>query len=155
MSRPNLRAEKGKAHHAPFVGALLRITFQRVRSRMLAAIHEAGFTDFQEAHFAILSYPPPDGIRPSDLARQRQMTRQAVNYLIVQLEELGYVERRANDGDDRRLVYLTARGWKVGETIFACLRELEAEWAKQTGRDRFAIFMDVLRQLSGTSAKSE
>jgi DNA-binding MarR family transcriptional regulator len=128
------------------------MTLQRVRGRMLEAIRAAGFTDFQEAHFAIFSYPPPDGVRPSDLARQRQMTRQAVNYLIAQLEELGYVERRAADiGSDRRLVYLTARGWNVGDTIFACLRALEAEWADEVGDKRFAVFLDVLRQLSAAA----
>ena len=121
-TRPDTVAEL----HPPFVGALLRMTWQDVRNRMHQAIHDAGFTDFQDAHFAVFSYPPPDGIRPSELARQKRMSRQALNYLLIQLQELGYVERRAPEGSDRRLIYLSARGWQVTETIVTCLRELHA-----------------------------
>lgn len=140
--------ESGQAFGPPFFGALLRVTWQHVRSQMHNAIHEAGFTDFQDAHFAIFSYPLPDGIRPSELARQRRMSRQAINYLLVQLEELGYVERRAPEGSERRLVYLTARGRQVAETIFACLRRLHFEWADEIGPERFDVFLGVLRELS-------
>ncbi|MGO6883296.1 MarR family winged helix-turn-helix transcriptional regulator [Rhizobium ruizarguesonis] len=132
----------------PFFGALLRIVWQHVRDRMLQAIHEAGFTDFQEPHFAVFSFPLPDGMRPSELARQKRMSRQAVNYLLSQLEELGYVERRAADGRDRRLVYLTPRGHDVVAAIFACLRQLHEQWSKEVGKERFDDFVDVLKQLS-------
>jgi DNA-binding MarR family transcriptional regulator len=132
----------------PFFGALLRITWQHVRSQMHEAIHAAGFTDFQDAHFAVFSYPLPDGVRPSELARQKRMSRQAINYLLIQLEELGYVERRAPEGSDRRLIYLSARGRQLAETIFTCLRRLHAEWAEEIGEERFNDFLDVLKQLS-------
>lgn len=132
----------------PFIGALLRLAWQRVRTRIHKAIRDAGFTDLQEAHFAVFSYPLPDGLRPSELARNMRMSRQAANYLIAQLEELGYLERRAPHGSDRRRVYLSERGKKVGETIYACLRQLQAEWSSEVGKDRFNGFMDVLRQIS-------
>ncbi|MDJ1638456.1 MarR family transcriptional regulator [Agrobacterium rhizogenes] len=132
----------------PFFGALLRIVWQDVRNRMHKAIHDAGFTDFQDAHFAVFSYPLPDGIRPSELARQKRMSRQAINYLIIQLEELGYVERRAPESSDRRLIYLSAQGQEIAETIFTCLRKLHAEWAEEIGHERFDVFLDVLKQLS-------
>jgi DNA-binding MarR family transcriptional regulator len=151
MSTPNLPAKRsapGKKAGPPFFGALLRVTWQHVRDRMYRSIHDAGFTDFQEAHFAVFSYPLPDGVRPSELARQKRMSRQAINYLIVQLEELGYVERRALKDSDRRLIYLSARGRQVAATIFACLRKLHAEWAEEIGEERFNIFLDVLKQLS-------
>jgi hypothetical protein len=77
-----------------------------------------------------------------------RMSRQAINYLVVQLEELGYLERRAPAGSDRRRIYLSERGKRVGETIYACLRRLQAEWSSEVGKDRFNDFMDVLRQLS-------
>ena len=40
----------------PSFGALLRITWQHVRNEMHEAIHAAGFTDFQDAHFTVFSY---------------------------------------------------------------------------------------------------
>ncbi len=135
-------------NNPPFVGALLRQCWRRVRDRIQDAVRAAGFEDLQEAHLAVFTYPLPDGIRPADLARRMGMSPQATNYLIAQIEALGYLERRAPQGSDRRLVYLTERGWQVGETIFACLRELQAEWADEVGQDRFAEFMDVLRRLA-------
>jgi DNA-binding MarR family transcriptional regulator len=82
------------------------------------------------------------------------MSRQAINYLIAQVEELGYVERRAPEGSDRRLIYLSPRGWQVAETIFACLRRLHGEWAEEIGHERFGIFLGVLNQLSARAQEN-
>jgi DNA-binding MarR family transcriptional regulator len=132
----------------PYVGALLRLCWQRVRAHMLDAIRANGFTDLQEAHFAVFSYPLPNGVRPSDLARQLRMSRQATNYLVGQMEGLGYLERRVGPGSDRRLIYLTERGSRVADVIYTSLRELQAQWADEVGHDRFEAFMEVLRLLS-------
>src|SRR5947208_12214327 len=95
----------------PLIGALLRIPLDIVYERMLGALHEHGFTDIGEAHFKVLRWPGPNGDRPVDLAQRAGMTRQAMNYLLGQLEELGYVERRVDAADVRsRRVYLTPRG---------------------------------------------
>jgi DNA-binding MarR family transcriptional regulator len=144
-----------KVQEPPFFGALLRVTWRQVRDEMLRAVHAAGFSDFQDAHFAVFSYPLPDGARPSDMARQRQMSRQAINYLVAQLEELGYVERRVPEAGERRLIYLSARGWQVAETIFACLRRLQADWAEEIGQDRFEIFLGVLGELAARAEKAK
>jgi DNA-binding MarR family transcriptional regulator len=132
----------------PFVGALARLCFLRARARVEAAILKASGSDLHETHLAVFSYPLPDGVRPSELARRLTMSRQATNHVIAQLEAQGYLERRASEGSDRRLVYLTPRGWQVAEAIWASMRELQAEWATQVGPERFAVFMDVLRELA-------
>jgi DNA-binding MarR family transcriptional regulator len=132
----------------PFVGALLRLCWQRARRRIVEAIRAEGFTDLQDAHLVALRYPPPDRVRPSALARQLGMSRQATNYIVAQLEELGYLERRAGPGGARRLIYLTPRGWRVVETIHACMRGLQAEWAAKVGQKRFDVLMAALRELA-------
>jgi DNA-binding MarR family transcriptional regulator len=146
MAAPHRRARSEA--DPPYVGALLRICWQRARDHMHAAIRAAGFSDLQDAHFVVFSYPLPDGARPTELARRLRMSRQAANYLIGQLERLGYLERRPAPGGDKRLVYLTERGWRVAEVIYASLRRLQEEWAEEVGRDRFDQFIDVLRRLS-------
>ena len=132
----------------PFVGALLRLCHERVRARLDEAIRAAGFTDLQATHMAVFSFPPPDGVRPSDLARRIRMSRQATNHVIAQLEALGYLERRAIEGSERRLVYMTERAWRLIEPIFACLREVEAEWASEVGPERFRDFKTILRRFA-------
>jgi DNA-binding MarR family transcriptional regulator len=138
----------------PFVGALLRLCHERVRARMDEAIRAAGFTDLQPTHMAVFSFPPPDGVRPSELARRMRMSRQATNHVIAQLEAFGYLERRAIAGGERRLVYMTERAWQVCETIFICLREVEAEWAGEIGHARFRDFMDVLRHFAAEEPRT-
>jgi DNA-binding MarR family transcriptional regulator len=131
-----------------YVGALLRLSWQRVRARIDGAVRAAGFDDLQETHMLVFSYPPPDGVRPSELARRLGMSRQAANHLIGQMEAMGYLKRRAAPGGQRRLVYLTARAWRVADVIFASLRDIEAEWAREVGKERFAEFLSVLRTLA-------
>ncbi len=131
----------------PYVGALLRMCLQIVRGRMQAAARGAGFTDLQDAHWAMITYPA-DGVRPSELARRARISRQAANHLIAQLEALGYFERRGVAGTARRLVFLTPRGTALAATIHECLRGIHAEWSAEVGAERFATTLDVLRRLS-------
>jgi len=145
-TRAQKKAKSGDSG-PPYVGALLRIGYQRVRAHIDEDIRAAGFNDLQEAHFAVFSWPPPDGVRLSQLARQIGMSRQATHYLVGQLEELGYLERRAAPGTERRLIYMTERSRKVQKTIWASLRTLQAQWANEIGHDRFNAFMEVLREL--------
>jgi DNA-binding MarR family transcriptional regulator len=135
----------------------MRITWQHVRQQLLKAIHEAGFPEFQDAHFAVFSFPLPDGVRPSEIARQKNTSRQAINYLLVQLEGLGYVERRTvSEGDaDRRLVYMTDQGYQIADAIHACLQRLHGEWSKEVGEERFEVFVDVLKQLAAKAQERD
>src|SRR5580765_5873854 len=77
----------------PLIGALLRRPLDVVRHHMLDRLHEHGFDDLEPAHLAVLQYPGPNGRRPSELAAQLRISKQALNYLLGQLERLGYLER--------------------------------------------------------------
>jgi DNA-binding MarR family transcriptional regulator len=132
----------------PYVGALLRMTTLVSRERSLRMLAERGFTDLNQALLSGFFWPPPDGVRPIDLAEQANMTKQAMNYLIGELEKLGYVERRTDAGGGRRLVYLTRRGWQVYEAIWTAQKQLQKEWAAILGKKRFDDFMGALRKLS-------
>ncbi|MGE3140336.1 MAG: MarR family winged helix-turn-helix transcriptional regulator [Thermoleophilia bacterium] len=119
-----------------------------VMARMLAALHEHGFTDLVPAHLAVLRYPGPDGRRPGELAERANMSKQAVNYLLGQLEQLGYVERRDDPGDRRsKRVYLTPRGLDAGRTIRAAVLEVEGEWAAALGARDLEDLRALLRRL--------
>jgi DNA-binding PadR family transcriptional regulator len=82
------------------------------------------------------------------------MTKQAMNYLLSQLESLGYMERRAEKKGGRRLVYLTPRGWLVIETIWTAQQQLESEWARFLGKKRFNEFMSALRKISPVDSRN-
>jgi DNA-binding MarR family transcriptional regulator len=136
--------------NAPYVGAMLRLTYQISRQRSLGALMERGFTDLNQSLLNALFYPMAQGgMRPIQMAENTNMTKQAMNYLIGQLEAGGYLERRPGGRGDRRLIHLTQRGWLVFETIWKAQIQLEKDWEKLLGKKRFDEFMKTLRQLSG------
>ena len=134
MSSPFTQTMSNAAVGPPMIGALLRIPVELVRRHMLDALQAHGFTDLNTAHFQILRWPGPDGRRPVELAEQAGMTRQAMNYLLGQLEELGYLERRIDLDDVRsRRVYLTERGNATIAVIRDAVAELERDWESRVG----------------------
>ena len=133
----------------PLIGALLRMPWEQVLRRMLARLHERGFDDLDAPHLNLVLYPGPQGARPSELAARRGMSKQAVNYLLGELERRGYLERRP-DPDDRRSkrIALTPRGEQAAYTIRDAVREIERDWEKQLGRERFAQLRSLLLELN-------
>jgi DNA-binding MarR family transcriptional regulator len=133
----------------PLIGALLRMPWEHVLRRMLERLHEHGFDDLDAPHLNVLLYPGPQGARPSELATQRGMSKQAVNYLLGQLERLGYLERRTDPHDRRsKRVVLTRRGELAGHTIREAVSEIERDWEKQLGPKRFAQLRGLLLELN-------
>ena len=61
---------------------------------MLERLHEHGFDDLDAAHLNVFQYPGPQGARPSELAARLRISKQALNYLLGELERLDYLERR-------------------------------------------------------------
>jgi DNA-binding MarR family transcriptional regulator len=122
--------------------------WETVRRRMLAALHAHGYDDLDAAHLNVLQYPGPDGARPSDLAARLRISKQALNYLLRELERLGYLERREDpqDGRSRRLA-LTPRGDDALRVIRDAVRRVEDEWEAALGAERFASLRASLVEL--------
>lgn len=136
----------------PLIGALLRMPLDAVLARMLAGLHAAGFTDLVAAHLSVLRYPGPQGRRPSDLAAATGMTKQATNYLLGELERLGYLVRE-EDPEDRRSkrIGLTARGVAAARNIRKTVRQVEADLERELGAEDFARLRQLLVELNATS----
>jgi DNA-binding MarR family transcriptional regulator len=129
----------------PLIGALLRRPVEAVHLRILREAEEAGFTDLVPAHLAVLRYPGPNGRRPSELAAEVGMTKQAMNYLLGQLEGLGYVERRDDPEDQRsRRVHLTAHGEALRAVIRRTVGTIEQELEAELGPSRYAQLRKLL-----------
>jgi DNA-binding MarR family transcriptional regulator len=133
----------------PLIGALLRMLVDVVRQRMLERLHACGFDDLVPAHLAVLQYPGPQDMRPSELAARLRTSKQALNYLLGELDRLGYLERRP-DSDDRRSkrIVVTERGHAVAAVIRAAVGEMEEEWSEKLGPERFAQLRLLLLELN-------
>jgi DNA-binding MarR family transcriptional regulator len=137
-----------EAFGPPLIGALLRMPWEAVQRRMLELLHERGFDDLDAAHLNVFQYPGPQGARPSELAAQLRISKQALNYLLGELERLGYVERRS-DPDDRRSkrIVLTPRGTSAILVIREAVGEMETAWSERLGSKRFAQLRRLLVEL--------
>src|SRR5215218_3746761 len=134
-------AGSGEPFGPPMIGALLRTPWEAVQQRMLERLHDHGFADLDFAHLSVFHYPGPQGARPSDLAARLAITKQALNYLLGELERLDYLQRRPDPHDLRsKRVALTQRGASAIRVIRDAVAEVETAWAQQLGPERFAEF---------------
>ena len=138
------------------IGALMRLPWEAVHRRMLHELRENGFGDIDGPRLAVLLWPGPDGQRPSDLAARMKVTKQALNYLLTDLERLGYLERHP-DPDDRRArrLALTDRGRQLVPIIRGAVEQTEREWAALLGASRFEQLRELLVELNGVAAAWE
>lgn len=133
----------------PLIGALLRMSWEAVQEHMLAQLHANGFDDFDPSYLTVFRWPSPHGERPSELAARRRISKQALNHLLGQLEQRGYLERVADPEDGRsKRISLTPRGARAGIVIRQAVAEVEDRWAEQLGRKRFDQLRDLLQELN-------
>jgi len=142
-------AGSGEPFGPPMIGALLRTPWEAVQRRMLERLHDHGFADLDFAHLSVFQYPGPQGARPSALAARLGITKQALNYLLGELERLDYLLRQPDPHDLRsKRVALTRRGASAIRVIRDAVAEVETAWAQQLGPERFAEFRALLLELN-------
>ena len=137
------------AEDQPLLGALIRMPLDAIQRRMLDDLHQAGFADLVNAHSAVLRYPGPEGRRPSELAAEAGMSRQAMNYLLGELEQMGYLVRRRDPLDRRsRRIELTRRGRDARQTMRTTVSTIEDELGRDLRPARLALLKELLAELN-------
>jgi DNA-binding MarR family transcriptional regulator len=140
-----MQPESRAPDDGPLIGALLRVCWQGVRAQIQRDLIADGFDDIGPAHLAVFQYPSPRGERVTALADRAGMSRQAITYLIRELEGKGYLELRRDPSDRRAsLVHLTKRGKAAIRAIRASVGRVERSWERELGRSRFAQFRGAL-----------
>ena len=132
----------------------LQILFRDARAAIEAAVRadlaQNGFGDVTPAHSALLRNVGDDGSRPSDLAAQAGVTRQAITKLVDELERLDLVHRDADPDDGRGVIIRYTDRGRAGVAI-ARKRQLALEraYAARVGADRWAEVRSTLETLFG------
>lgn len=145
--KPTAGAPSERNPRQPFIQALLRMAYEIASQHQLRSLKRQGLGNLTPALLKVMVYPHPDGVRAGDLAERLNLTKQATNYFLSELEALGYIERKAQKGSKRRLVFLTRSGWQSIDVQRAAVLELEAQWAKAIGQKRFNDLKDTLAEL--------
>ena len=127
---------------------MTRVVWQWVRRRIHAEVVAAGFDDLNPAHVAIFRYPTAEGMRPTDLADDMQITKQALNDLLGHLERRGYLVRQPDPLNQRdRRIRLTDRGRQVEDTAWDAAASAERAAGEVLGPDRLRELRSTLHEL--------
>jgi DNA-binding MarR family transcriptional regulator len=127
---------------------MLRVVSNWVRDGVYAGVLREGYDDLKPAHLAMFRYPGLDGMRPSQMATELQMTRQAVNILAGHLEQHGYISRQPDPVDGRgRIIRLTAKGRRLETAVHEHARDAELRITEMLGARDFALLRSKLEEL--------
>jgi DNA-binding MarR family transcriptional regulator len=124
-----------------------------------AATEEAkrlGFGEIRSPHLQVLAHISNKGIRLTELADRAQLSLAAASEFVSELEELGYVARRADPADRRaKLIVPTARGRKAFRDGAKGAAEIERRWASLVDDARFEQTLEVMQELLDGLSGSE
>jgi DNA-binding MarR family transcriptional regulator len=139
------------------IGQLLVQLTRVFQADLFERLVAAGLTDARVAHTHVTAFIKADGSRLTELATQARMTLPAMSELVDDLQRLGIVERRPDPRDGRaKLICLTEAGWEAMRVARGAIAEIEADYARRVGPERFepaALTLEaLLRSLSGDGA---
>jgi DNA-binding MarR family transcriptional regulator len=142
------KSVKGLRMETPFISSLVRRLHLHIRKRGFEELLAAGHTELTAAHMYVFQSPGPEGLRPSELAVQNNMTKQAMNHLLAGLERNGYLERIPAEGDGRgKVLRVTERGRDVERIMMALAMRMETAWSKALGKKQLeqlrAALLDI------------
>jgi len=90
---------------------LAALAGEAANRHLLTRLHDAGYTGIRISHGYVIQRLVDDEPTVGELAEQLGITQQAVSKTVVELESLGYVQRRVDAADSRaRRVALSERG---------------------------------------------
>jgi DNA-binding MarR family transcriptional regulator len=136
---------------SPELARLLRRANRSVERQMMRAVAAAGLDMLQAQHLTVLRVldADSDGTRITELARDADVSRQAVQQIVAQLARLGIVETLTDPRDARaRLVRYTPRGRAGYLRCMDAFAEIERDYQKRLGNSRMSQLKNALRTLA-------
>jgi DNA-binding MarR family transcriptional regulator len=124
----------------------------RLAAQLIEAVQEGlarrGFQDVRPAHgFAFVRISRGDATT-ADVAEHLGVSKQAAAQLVHQLEERGYVSRRAHPRDARAtLLTMTQRGTACTRAAEDAASEAVERWRATLGEPRFRLLQEALRAI--------
>ncbi len=110
-----------------------------------ARLHDHGWPDVNRPQSMVMTNIVSGVVRPSDIARNLGVSRQAIHSTINQMVGLGIVQLEV-DPDDRRhmIVSLTDLGARMRKDAQRSMDALTAQIAERLGQDRFDALLAAL-----------
>ena len=123
----------------------MRIVWQGARSHIYDRIQELGYTELNPAHLNLFRTEGLDGRRPGELTSELYLSKQSVNDLLRDLEDMGYIRREVDPADRRgRIIRLTPEGRDLEDRVYEAARDVERKLEKAFGRKRLRELRQML-----------
>jgi DNA-binding MarR family transcriptional regulator len=131
----------------PTARLLVRV-LQGFETELQARLHADGFTDVTVAQTNVLRHLNPDGMNQSALARDANLSKQAISQAIraLRARDLVAVEPDPSDQRAKRVVY-TDRGRALIQCAVVHVLALEQDWQGRLGQDAYHAFRNALAAL--------
>ena len=119
-----------------------------------ARLHDHGWPDVNRPQSMVMTNIVSGIVRPSDIARNLGLSRQAIHSTINQMVKLGIVQLDV-DPDDRRhmIVSLTDVGARMRKDAQRSMDALTAQIASMLGQDKFDALLAALEADWGDNIK--
>jgi DNA-binding MarR family transcriptional regulator len=123
---------------------------------LMARVAARGFEGMTPAFAALIPLLDARGARPSVLASQAGVSKQAMSQLIREIESRGYIEQVRDPTDTRaKIVRLNKRGVALRQACAVVRRDLQALAQNTLGEKRVAALQRDLTQLTALLNQSQ
>lgn len=114
-----------------------------------ALMRKRGYVFVRTPHIRVLSQIETDGSELSEVIKRVGLSKQAINKIIRQLEELDIVSTRVSEKDGRaRFVRYTSKGKKFLEAGLEVIEELESEYRSVLGKSDYLHLKASLQKIA-------
>lgn len=135
---------------------LLLDAFRAFESDLANKLLAKGFDDITPGNFNILRHLNPEGMRLTELARDAQISKQAIGKMIKELEEKGYVQLIPDQTDGRaKFVHLTSKGKKMINLATTLVAKMEESYQTLLGKKAYMQLRQSVGQLSAWHQQKE
>jgi DNA-binding MarR family transcriptional regulator len=130
------------------LGALLPRLSDYVRQRLMALTMELGHPGLKLSFSQVLTQIPPRGGRMQQMAHNQGVSKQAINAVATELEQLGYIQRHSDPNDARQvLLHFTTAGHQLIADSVTAIDALESEFQQVIGARKLNHLKASFRQL--------
>ncbi len=118
------------------------------KERFAAEMVVMGHDWYAEARSSVVPYVRHKGTRQSDIVARMGLSKQAVQQLILDLENSGILRREPDPNDGRgKIVHFTEKGLAAQRDSQKAKRKVEAEIRTRLGDEEFERLVEALKKI--------
>lgn len=118
------------------------------KEKFAAEMVAAGHDWYAEARSSVVPYVGLNGTRQADIVAQMGLSKQAVQQLIVDLEQSDILLREPDPDDGRgKIVRFTEKGLAAQKDSQKAKRKVESEIRAKLGDSDFEYLMEILKKI--------